>query len=133
MLSTLVRPSYRVVGQSYSTVVSQPRGFFRGSLLGFLLGFGSAGSAGYVFLYQDYEKSNFTLLSSMESLQHSTLKLKQDAGEIQAVKDRLARMEQQLASQQQLEQVRLELLKAIDQVDVSQLETKTKVWELLKQ
>ncbi|KAJ3044462.1 hypothetical protein HDV00_001889 [Rhizophlyctis rosea] len=105
-------------------------GFFRGGITGFLIGITLAGGAAYVYLLDDYQQSSQTLLSSVEDLQKSTNKLKEHTKTIEVIEKNHKALVAKAATKEDLEQLRRELLKVIDDVNLSHLELKTQVWEL---
>jgi hypothetical protein len=56
-------------------VVVQRVGAFRGGLVGFLIGTTATSAACYAYFLEEYQQSSNTLLSSIEELQSSTLKV----------------------------------------------------------
>ncbi|KAI9199643.1 uncharacterized protein BJ171DRAFT_518126 [Polychytrium aggregatum] len=107
-------------------------GFVRGSIIGFLLGLTLAGSTAYVYLVDDYNKSSLSLLSSVEDLQKSTSKISGYSKKIEIVEGRLKEHVAQAATKSEVEALRNELLKLIDNANVAHLELKTEVWDLSK-
>ncbi|KAJ3291475.1 hypothetical protein HK104_006090 [Borealophlyctis nickersoniae] len=105
-------------------------GFFRGGIVGFLLGISLAGATAYVYLLDEYQQSSHSLLSSVEDLQRSTNKLKEHTKSIEKVEKEVKSLEGKAATKEEVEALRRELLKAIDDVNVSHLELKTQVWEI---
>jgi hypothetical protein len=56
-------------------VIVQRVGAFRGGLVGFLLGLSAASAGCYVYLLEEYQQSSNNLLSSIEELQTTTIKV----------------------------------------------------------
>ncbi|KAJ3271153.1 hypothetical protein HDV01_007011 [Terramyces sp. JEL0728] len=106
-------------------VIVQRVGAFRGGVVGFLLG-----AAAYVYLLDEYQQSSLSLLSGVEDLQKTTTKLRDYTKKIDKVEENIKGFPATYASKKELEDLRNELLKAIDNVVVDGLETKTLVWEL---
>ncbi|KAJ3325705.1 hypothetical protein HDV06_003506 [Boothiomyces sp. JEL0866] len=111
-------------------VIVQRVGAFRGGVVGFLLGISSAGAAAYVYLLDEYQQSSLSLLSGVEDLQKTTTKLRDYTKKIDKVEETIKGFPATYATKKDLEDLRNELLKAIDNVVVDGLETKTLVWEL---
>ncbi|KAJ3414394.1 hypothetical protein HDV05_006668 [Chytridiales sp. JEL 0842] len=105
-------------------------GFIRGSIIGFLLGVTVTGGTAYVYLLDDYQTASQSLLSSVEDLQKSTAQLSVNTKKIQVVEKDLKTVADRAATKLEMEALRNELLKAIDDVNVSHLELKTNVWDL---
>ncbi|KAJ3056687.1 hypothetical protein HK097_005088 [Rhizophlyctis rosea] len=105
-------------------------GFFRGGIIGFLLGITLAGGTAYVYLLDDYQQSSQSLLASVEDLQKSTNKLKDHTRKIEVLEKDQKSLVAKAATKEDLEQLRSELLKVIDDVNLSHLELKTQVWEV---
>ncbi|KAI8834679.1 hypothetical protein BC829DRAFT_377306 [Chytridium lagenaria] len=105
-------------------------GFIKGSFFGFLLGVSLAGGAAYVYLLDDYQSSSQSLLASVEDLQKSTNKLQSHTKKIEVVEKDLKVVAKRSATKDELEKLRNELLKVIDDVHLSHLELKTTVWNL---
>ncbi|KAI9017367.1 hypothetical protein BC832DRAFT_544356 [Gaertneriomyces semiglobifer] len=112
--------------------VIQPRsrGFLRGGLLGFLLGITLSGGSAYVYLLDEYQQSANAVLTSVEELQKSTAKLKDHTKKIETLERDLAAHAKRAASVADVEALRSELLKVIDDLNVQHLELKTQVWEI---
>ncbi|KAJ3004296.1 hypothetical protein HKX48_001324 [Thoreauomyces humboldtii] len=110
----------------------KPRGgFFRGGLLGFLVGISLAGSTAYVYLLDEYTQSSTALLASVEDLQRSTHKVRDYTQTIETVKKEQKEFAKRAATLADLEKLRNELLKAIDDVNLAHLEhvCKANEWE----
>ncbi|KAJ3107649.1 hypothetical protein HDU97_003643 [Phlyctochytrium planicorne] len=105
-------------------------GFIRGSVFGFLLGLTLSGGAAYVYLLDDYQNSSQSLLASVEDLQKSTNKLQSHTRKIETVEKDLKALKGKTSTKDELEKLRNELLKVIDDVHLSHLELKTSVWDL---
>ncbi|KAI8817149.1 uncharacterized protein EV422DRAFT_542579 [Fimicolochytrium jonesii] len=105
-------------------------GFFRGGVIGFLTGLTLAGSTAYVFLLDEYEQASNALLSGVDNLQKTTAKLREHTAKIEVLEREFRGFVGRAATQKDLERVRAELLKVIDDVNVSHLELKTHVWEV---
>ncbi|KAJ3097041.1 hypothetical protein HDU96_000558 [Phlyctochytrium bullatum] len=105
-------------------------GFIKGSLLGFLVGVSITGGAAYVYLLEDYHKASQSVLVGVEDLQKSTNKIQSNLKKIETVDKGLEALKKQAASKDELEKVRNELLKVIDEIHLSHLELKTQVFDL---
>ncbi|TPX72185.1 hypothetical protein SpCBS45565_g00424 [Spizellomyces sp. 'palustris'] len=105
-------------------------GFFRGGIIGFLLGITLAGATSYVYLLDEYQQSSNALLSNVEDLAKSTAKLRDHTQKITTLEKDLNAFTQKAATKGDLQALRNELLKLIDEVNVSHLELKTHVWEI---
>ncbi|KAJ3201788.1 hypothetical protein HDU67_001054 [Dinochytrium kinnereticum] len=105
-------------------------GFIKGSVFGFLLGLTLAGGSAYVYLLDDYQRSSQSLLASVEDLQKSTNKLQSHTKKIEVVEKDLKVVAKRSATKDEVERLRNELLKVIDDVHLSHLELKTQVWDL---
>eukprot|EP00842_Homolaphlyctis_polyrhiza_P003384 jgi/Hompol1/4046/HPOL_003449-RA len=110
-------------------VVVRRVGYVRGGIFGFLLGLSSAGAAAYVYLLDEYQQSSNSLLSGVDNLQKSTEKLKTYTAKIDLLERDLKSIPKIYTTQREYEELRNELLKAIDAVHIEHLELKTQVWE----
>ncbi|KAI9142230.1 hypothetical protein BKA69DRAFT_1069093 [Paraphysoderma sedebokerense] len=108
----------------------RPVGAVRGGIIGLLLGLSIAGGTGYYYLLDEYQISSNALLSTVEKLQTSVSELKSHTTKVVKVEQDLKELRKVVASSQQLENVRNELLMLIDALTVEHLETKTRVWQL---
>ncbi|TPX36024.1 hypothetical protein SmJEL517_g01777 [Synchytrium microbalum] len=105
-------------------------GYFSGSLTGFLVGTSLTGLACYVFLLDEYQQSSNSLLSTVEDVATSVAKVKDYTKKIVSVEKDLKTHKSVAATKDDIETLRNELLKAIDDLRVEHLESKTQLWEL---
>ncbi|KAJ2722645.1 hypothetical protein GGI07_003172 [Coemansia sp. Benny D115] len=131
------------VGDSSSSLVSRPSGSaapkkrraiggFRGGLVGFLLGATTAGAIGFVYLIEEYQKATSLVLSSVEELEKSSLKVREYVRKIEAVEADVKRLEAASATQQQVAQLKADWRKQADSLTRDHLELKAHVWEIEK-
>ncbi|KAI9274187.1 hypothetical protein BY458DRAFT_507428 [Sporodiniella umbellata] len=104
----------------------------RGSLIGFLLGVTAAGSAGYYYLLDEYNSAASALLTSLHELQVSTNKVKDYARRIETIDRDVANLKESAATKKQLADLKVDLRKLYDTLNMEQLELKTHVWGLEK-
>ncbi|KAF9973550.1 hypothetical protein BGZ73_003187 [Actinomortierella ambigua] len=117
---------------SASPVVTykRPVGGFRGGILGFLLGSTAAGAAGYYYLLEEYQTASNLLLASVEDLQASTSKVRDYAKKIESVEAELKKLKEKAATKEQLQELRTDVKKVYDGLNIEHLELKTHVWGL---
>ncbi|KAF9357701.1 hypothetical protein BGX34_009258 [Mortierella sp. NVP85] len=108
----------------------RPIGGFRGGILGFLLGATAAGSAGYFYLLEEYQTASNLLLTSVEDLQASTNKVRDYAKKIESVEAELKALRTKAATVEQLGELRSEVKKVYDALNIEHLELKSHVWGL---
>ncbi|KAJ2799439.1 hypothetical protein H4R20_004440 [Coemansia guatemalensis] len=108
----------------------RPIGGFRGGLVGFLLGVTSAGAFGFVYLIEEYQKATGLVLSSVDELEKSSLKVKEYVKKIEAVESDLAKVRATSATTQQLAQAKADWRKQSDILTRDHLELKAHVWEI---
>lgn len=111
-------------------IVYQRVGAFRGGLVGFTIGLSTASALCYVYLLEEYNNSSNSLLTSIEDLQKTTLKLKDYTLKIDRVQEQLKEWELKIVTKDELKNSKLEVLKLIDDVVIEGLETKTALYEL---
>ncbi|KAF9296301.1 hypothetical protein BGZ88_000189 [Linnemannia elongata] len=118
--------------QSAPVVVNykRPVGGFRGGILGFLLGATAAGGAGYYYLLEEYQTASNLLLSSVEDLQASTNKVRDYAKKIESVEAELKTLKSKTATVEQLSELKSEVKKVYDGLNIEHLELKSHVWGL---
>ncbi|CEG69970.1 hypothetical protein RMATCC62417_05953 [Rhizopus microsporus] len=107
-------------------------GAFRGGIIGFLLGVTAAGSAGYYYLLDEYNSASASLLMSVNELQASTDKVKDYARRIETVDRDIAKLKAMAATKQELTDMKVDLRKLYDTLNMEHLELKTHVWGLEK-
>ncbi|KAI9105691.1 hypothetical protein DFS34DRAFT_588992 [Phlyctochytrium arcticum] len=105
-------------------------GFVRGGIVGLLLGLTLAGGTAYVYLLDEYQQSSSALLISVEALQKSTEKVREYTKKIEQLERDFKTFAGKAVTKSELSGVRTELLKTIDDVNISHLELKTHVWEV---
>ncbi|KAJ2162821.1 hypothetical protein GGF46_000385 [Coemansia sp. RSA 552] len=105
-------------------------GGFRGGVVGFLLGVTSAGAFGFVYLIDEYQKATALVLSSVDELEKSSLKVREYVKKIEAVEGDVARLRSSSATTQQLAQARADWRKQSDILTRDHLELKAHVWEI---
>ncbi|KAF8942746.1 hypothetical protein BGZ47_006170 [Haplosporangium gracile] len=122
----------RAEHQSAPVVVNykRPVGGFRGGILGFLLGATAAGGAGYYYLLEEYQTASNLLLSSVEDLQTSTNKVRDYAKKIESVEAELKTLKSKTATVEQLNELKSEVKKVYDGLNIEHLELKSHVWGL---
>ncbi|KAF8938247.1 hypothetical protein BGZ58_001303 [Dissophora ornata] len=108
----------------------RPVGGFRGGILGFLLGATVAGGAGYYYLLEEYQTASNLLLSSVEDLQSSTNKVRDYAKKIESVEAELKALRTKAATVEQLSELKGEVKKVYDALNIEHLELKSHVWGL---
>ncbi|KAJ2866567.1 hypothetical protein GGH94_001459 [Coemansia aciculifera] len=147
--STLIRPA--VAGRRFESTVKvgdaisasttsrlaqeapkkkRPIGGFRGGLVGFLLGVTSAGAFGFVYLIEEYQKATSLVLSSVDELEKSSLKVREYVKKIETVESDLNKLRANSATSQQLAQVKADWRKQNDILTRDHLELKAHVWEI---
>ncbi|KAJ2776528.1 hypothetical protein H4R18_005625 [Coemansia javaensis] len=114
---------------------SEPRkrraiGGFRGGVLGFLLGVTTAGAFGFVYLIEEYHRATGLVLSSVEELERSSLKVKEYVKKIEAVEADVGRLRSNSATAQQLAQAKGDWRKQNDILARDLLELKAHVWQV---
>ncbi|KAI8807644.1 hypothetical protein BJ742DRAFT_304217 [Cladochytrium replicatum] len=97
------------------------------SVVGFLIGVTMTTWGGLLSFGENYQRSTASMITSVEELQSSTSKVKRSLGKIDTVEGDLSSLKAKAATQADLEKLRNELLKAIDEVNVSHLELKAYV------
>ncbi|KAG0335849.1 hypothetical protein BG004_008295 [Podila humilis] len=108
----------------------RPVGGFRGGILGFLIGATAAGGAGYYYLLEEYQTASNLLLSSVEDLQSSTNKVRDYAKKIESVEAELKSLRAKAATVEQLQDLKADVKKVYDGLNVEHLELKSHVWGL---
>ncbi|KAF9148500.1 hypothetical protein BG015_009769 [Linnemannia schmuckeri] len=108
----------------------RPVGGFRGGILGFLIGATAAGGAGYYYLLEEYQTASNLLLSSVEDLQASTNKVRDYAKKIESVEAELKTLKSKTATVEQLNELKSEVKKVYDGLNIEHLELKSHVWGL---
>ncbi|KAF9410753.1 hypothetical protein BGZ94_001539 [Podila epigama] len=108
----------------------RPVGGFRGGILGFLLGATVAGGAGYYHLLEEYQTASNLLLSSVEDLQASTNKVRDYAKKIESVEAELKHLRSKAATVEQLQDLKVDVKKVYDGLNIEHLELKSHVWGL---
>ncbi|KAG0365584.1 hypothetical protein BC939DRAFT_498715 [Gamsiella multidivaricata] len=108
----------------------RPVGGFRGGILGFLLGATVAGGAGYYYLLEEYQTASSLLLSSVEDLHASTNKVRDYAKKIESVEAELKALRTKAATVEQLSELKGEVKKVYDALNIEHLELKSHVWGL---
>ncbi|KAJ2337509.1 hypothetical protein GGI00_000193 [Coemansia sp. RSA 2681] len=147
--STLARPA--IVGRRFESTVKvgdsvtagsasrpaqeaprkkRPIGGFRGGLVGFLLGVTSAGAFGFVYLIEEYQKATSLVLSSVDELEKSSLKVREYVKKIETVESDLHKLQASGATSQQLAQLKADWRKQNDILTRDHLELKAHVWEI---
>ncbi|KAG1054446.1 hypothetical protein G6F43_003540 [Rhizopus delemar] len=117
----------------YSTSSTTPKvSPVRGGIIGFLLGVTTAGSAGYYYLLDEYNSAASALLTSLNELQVSTEKVKNYARRIEMIDRDVAKLKEISATKQQLADLKVDLRKLYDTLNMEHLELKTHVWGLEK-
>ncbi|KAF9123912.1 hypothetical protein BGX30_001200 [Mortierella sp. GBA39] len=118
--------------QSAPVVVNykRPVGGFRGGILGFLIGATAAGGAGYYYLLEEYQTASNLLLNSVEDLQASTNKVRDYAKKIESVEAELKTLRSKTATVEQLNELKSEVKKVYDGLNIEHLELKSHVWGL---
>jgi hypothetical protein len=101
-------------------VIVQRVGAFRGGLVGFLLGLSSASALCYVYLLEEYQQSSNSLLTNIEDLQTTTIKvilfsqkLRDYTAKIDRIEQDLKRFPSKFVTKEDMQLVRNELLKNI--------------------
>ncbi|KAJ3392547.1 hypothetical protein HDU92_008306 [Lobulomyces angularis] len=102
----------------------------RGGIIGFLFGLTTAGATGYVYLIDEYQNASHALLLSVEDVAKSTNKLKQNTNKVDALEKDFKEFKSTAASQVELDSLKNEVLKLIDEINISHLNLKTDVWDL---
>ncbi|KAJ1878925.1 hypothetical protein LPJ57_003129 [Coemansia sp. RSA 486] len=140
--STLARrfESTVKVGEKVSALASRPAaespkkkraiGGFRGGVVGFLLGVTTAGAFGFVYLIEEYQKATGLVLSSVDELEKSSLKVKEYVKKIESVEAQLKKVRENGATTQQLAQLKADWRKQNDVLTRDHLELKAHVWEI---
>ncbi|ORX67618.1 hypothetical protein DL89DRAFT_285622 [Linderina pennispora] len=105
-------------------------GGFRGGVVGFLLGATTAGAFGFVYLIEEYQKATSLVLSSVDELEKSSLKVKEYVKKIEAVEADLAKLRASSATTQQVAQLKADWRKQNDILARDHLELKAHVWEI---
>ncbi|OAQ35323.1 hypothetical protein K457DRAFT_66003, partial [Linnemannia elongata AG-77] len=99
-------------------------------ILGFLIGATAAGGAGYYYLLEEYQTASNLLLSSVEDLQASTNKVRDYAKKIESVEAELKTLKSKTATVEQLSELKSEVKKVYDGLNIEHLELKSHVWGL---
>ncbi|KAF9917257.1 hypothetical protein BX616_001557 [Lobosporangium transversale] len=108
----------------------RPIGGFRGGILGFLLGATAAGGVGYYYLLEEYQTASNLLLNSVEDLQASTNKVRDYAKKIESVEAELKTLRAKTATIEQLNDLKADVKKVYDGLNIEHLELKSHVWGL---
>ncbi|KAG0248673.1 hypothetical protein BG011_010027 [Mortierella polycephala] len=108
----------------------RPIGGFRGGILGFLIGATVAGGTGYYYLLEEYQTASNLLLNSIEDLQTSTNKVRDYAKKIESVEAELKELRAKAATVEQLSELKTEVKKVYDGLNIEHLELKSHVWGL---
>lgn len=98
--------------------------------MGFLLGVATAGSFGFVYLVDEYQKATSLVMGSVEELEKSSLKVKDYVKKIETVESNLQKLQQAAATTQQLAQAKADWRKQNDVLTRDHLELKAHVWEI---
>ncbi|KAJ8323654.1 hypothetical protein BDV3_001862 [Batrachochytrium dendrobatidis] len=112
-------------------VIVRQVGYVRGGMFGFLLGVAVSSGVAYGYLLDDYQQSTTSLLAGVDNVQLSANKIKSQTSKIEVLEKELKSATKSYSTKKEFENLRNELLKAIDDVHVSHLELKTQVWEKL--
>ncbi|ORZ18704.1 hypothetical protein BCR42DRAFT_411439 [Absidia repens] len=105
---------------------------FDGRLIGFLTGVSLAGAVGYYYLLEEYNSASESLMSSVQELQQSTEKVRDYAQRIESIDKDLTKLKKTAATEQQLDETKIQLRKLYDTLNIEHLELKTHVWGLEK-
>ncbi|KAF9976163.1 hypothetical protein BGZ65_007944, partial [Modicella reniformis] len=89
-----------------------------------------AGSVGYYYLLEEYQTASNLLLDSVEDLQTSTNKVRDYAKKIESVEAELKALHTKAATVEQLNELRSEIKKVYDALNIEHLELKSHVWGL---
>ncbi|CAG8516344.1 4896_t:CDS:2 [Paraglomus brasilianum] len=115
---------------AYPQTQKKPIGGFRGGLIGFLLGLTVAGGTGYYYLFDDYHAASNLLLSVVEELQKSTNKVRDYTSKIERIDAELKALQEKSVTREQLLDLRTDVKKLYDALNIQQLELKNRVWTL---
>ncbi|KAI8099910.1 uncharacterized protein BX664DRAFT_322373 [Halteromyces radiatus] len=107
-------------------------GAVKGGLIGFLVGVSITGAIGYYYLLEEYNSASESLMKSVEELQHSTEKVRDYAQRIESIDKDLTNLKKTAATQQQLDESKIQLRKLYDTLNIEHLDLKTHVWGLEK-
>ncbi|KAJ2238116.1 hypothetical protein IWW45_000303 [Coemansia sp. RSA 485] len=99
-------------------------------VVGFLLGVTTAGAFGFVYLIEEYQKATGLVLSSVDELEKSSLKVKEYVKKIESVEAQLKKVRENGATTQQLAQLKADWRKQNDVLTRDHLELKAHVWEI---
>jgi len=110
----------------------QPVGGFRGGIVGFLFGFSLASSFAAYHLLDEYKQASSALQTSVLELQASTEKVTAHIRRIEAVEKDLRALSSSSASKDDLTQVRAEMKKIYDGLDIEFLSLRSHVWGMQK-
>ncbi|KAI9025846.1 hypothetical protein CLU79DRAFT_743392 [Phycomyces nitens] len=128
----IVRRSIR----HYSTEITESstptptKGGFRSGLTGFLVGVSITGGIGYYYLLEEYTAASNSLLESVEQLETTTKKVRDYAHKIESVEKDVNRLKETAATLQQLSELKTEIRRVYDTLNIDHLELKTHVWGL---
>ncbi|KAF9571445.1 hypothetical protein EC968_000540 [Mortierella alpina] len=128
--STAVARAEQAAAPAPVVTYKRPVGGFRGGILGFLIGATAAGGAGYYYLLEEYQTASNLLLSSVEDLQTSTNKVRDYAKKIESVEAELKSLRTKAATVEQLAELKSEVKKVYDGLNIEHLELKSHVWGL---
>ncbi|CAO3599069.1 unnamed protein product [Absidia cylindrospora] len=119
----------------YTTeTASEPKkiGAVKGGFIGFLTGVSLAGAVGYYYLLEEYNSASESLMNSVQDLQQSTEKVRDYAQRIESIDKDLTKLKKTAATEQQLDETKIQLRKLYDTLNIEHLELKTHVWGLEK-
>ncbi|KAL0073869.1 hypothetical protein J3Q64DRAFT_1727073 [Phycomyces blakesleeanus] len=121
--------------RNYSTEVTESvkketKGGFSSGLTGFLVGVSITGAIGYYYLLEEYTAASNSLLKSVEQLETTTKKVRDYAHKIESVEKDVNRLKETVATVQQLSELKSEIRRVYDTLNIDHLELKTHVWGL---
>ncbi|KAJ1919920.1 hypothetical protein H4219_001701 [Mycoemilia scoparia] len=105
-------------------------GGFRGGVVGFLLGATTAGAAGFLYLIDQYQKTSSLVLESIDDLEATSRKVKDYVRKIESVESDLNKVQYNVATKEQLLQLKADWRKQVDILSREHLELKAHVWEI---
>ncbi|KAJ1563543.1 hypothetical protein HK405_001681, partial [Cladochytrium tenue] len=99
-------------------------------ILGFLTGVTLTGASLYSWVVEEWQASSASLLGSVEDLQRTTRRVQAYASRIEGIERDVRDAKDRGVGREDLAALRTELLRAVDEVNVAQLQLKTELWDI---
>ncbi|PVU84810.1 hypothetical protein BB559_007384 [Furculomyces boomerangus] len=109
---------------------SKPIGGFRGGIFGFLLGATVAGSYGFYYLIDQYQKASSLVLSSVDELEKTATDVKDYVRKIDNMETLLGDIKSSTAEKDELIQFKSDWRKQVDIIMKDYLELKAHLWRV---